>query len=488
MKYTHRQQFRLLGLVFLLLWGSVGLTACSWLGGTTTEEQTAVVPSTAESVDRYAGEPSEQINYVYTTMRELTLTFSGMGERAQMLQLLDELDRVDVKATFFVPGMRVAEEPDLAREIVARGHEIENNTLARADLTEMDYEEIYHQLRLTNEIIERETGVQPQYVRTRSGSYNDDIRLATAHLGLQAVITYSINLQGWHGEKASTIGDYVKRHITRGGIIALSTEDNPEIIESLGMILGAVDEVGYSLVPLSRLMEYEHKGKPLEEIEGYDAAKINPDYRDTDYELVYKSDRTDKRIALTFDDWGTDYTVTRTLDILKEHGIKSTFFLRANGVEANPNLARAIVEDGHEVANHTYSHPVIVDLTPEELQEEIVKSHQVMTEAIQQQPVMMFRPPTGAFDDESARIVAATGYHTIAMYDVTTLDWDVQNDAEHIVKVILDRTESGSVILLHILDGLHTLEALPIAIKELRSRGFTFVLMSELLGVDQRDE
>ena len=155
--------------------------------------------------------------------------------------------------------------------------------------------------------------------------------------------------------------------------------------------------------------------------------------------------------------------------------MKATFFLRAKGVESNPNLARAMVEGGHDVANHSYSHPVVTSLTPEELQQDVVKAHQVITEAIQQQPVMLFRPPTCVVDDERAKALAAAGYPAIAMYDVTTLDWDISNSADDIVNGVMTKTQKGSVILLHMLDDIHTIEALPRVIEGLKNKGYTFV-------------
>lgn len=176
-------------------------------------------------------------------------------------------------------------------------------------------------------------------------------------------------------------------------------------------------------------------------------------------------------------------TVTRLLKILEEHDVKATFFLRANGVENNPNLARALVEEGHLVANHTYSHPVITTISPDELQEEVVKAHRIITEAIQQQPAMLFRPPTGEINEKTAKVVAATGYKTIAMYDVTTLDWNPDHDAQHIVDGILKKKSNGSVILLHMLDGIHTLEALPQVIEQLKQQGYSFLLLDELYAM-----
>ncbi|MOA00520.1 Peptidoglycan-N-acetylglucosamine deacetylase [compost metagenome] len=221
--------------------------------------------------------------------------------------------------------------------------------------------------------------------------------------------------------------------------------------------------------------------KPLEQIPGYDAAKINPQFEAAKYELIYKAYTNKKVVALTFDDWGSDKTVTQILDILDEYDVVATFFLRAQGVETNPNLARAMIEGGHDVANHTYSHPVVTTISTEELQKEVLKAHQVITEAIQEQPVMLFRPPTGVIDDEQARAIAAAGYPDIAMYDVTTLDWDMSNSADDIVNGVLTKSQPGSVILLHMLDDIHTVEALPRVLEEMKGRGFTFVKMADMI-------
>lgn len=377
--------------------------------------------------------------------------------------------------------MRVAEEPDIAKEILARGHEIENNTLNALDMSKLDYDGVYKEIRLANDVIQRETGVQPQYVRTRSGDYSEDVPLAAAHLGMKAVVSYNINPKDRNMQSAQEIGEYIARYMSRGGVISLNTDINPEVVGAVKYIAEAASDIGYSLVTLDELVNNGGVRKPLEQIPGYDAAKINPDYENSKYELVYNVNMGRKEVALTFDDFGSDKTVTRILDILAEHDVKATFFLRAKGVESNPNLARAMVEGGHDVANHSYSHPVVTTLTPEELQEDVVKAHQVITEAIQEQPVMLFRPPTGVVDDVRAKALAATGYPVIAMYDVTTLDWDVNNSADDIVRGVMTKTEPGSVILLHMLDDIHTIEALPSVLEGLKEKGYTFVKMADMI-------
>ncbi|MED5018719.1 polysaccharide deacetylase family protein [Paenibacillus chibensis] len=457
------------------------LPGCGWWGGsdegTGSEKQPQQQP-----VAKYTGAKSQAISYVYTTKRELALTFNGMADRGKMTELLDELDRYGIKATFFLPGMRVAEEPDIAKDILSRGHEIENNTLNGLDLSKLTYDQIYQEIHLANQVIEKETGVTPLYVRTKSGAFNDDIRLAAAHNGQSAVISYSLFLHNWNRETELQKQHYIRKYVNRGGIITIDTEENKQLGENISLIAAAAKDVGYSFVPLSKLVAEGSERKPLQSIAGYDAAGLNANYQSTPYQLVYRKETSRKEIALSFDDWGTDYTITKILDILDKYQIKASFFLRADGVEKNPNLARAIAEAGHDVGNHTYSHPVLDTQTPEQLQNEVVKAHRIITEAIQQKPAMMFRPPTGEIKEDEARIISAAGYHTIADFDVDPNDWNRSLTPDQIVKTITEDTRSGSIILLHMLDDLSTIEALPKAIEKLKSKGYTFVRISELLN------
>lgn len=458
------------------------LAGCAPYGRSDTPQKYDDNQAPAQKIVRYEGEKSKAVSLVYTTKRQLSLTFNGMGDKETMLKLLDELDRYHIQATFFLPGMRVAEEPDIARTILSRGHEIENNTLSRVDLTRLPYEKLYSEIQLANEVIEKETGVVPRYVRTKLGDYNDNIRLATAQNGQAAVISYSLFLHNWQKETDEEKRHYLRKYINRGGIIAIDTEENKQLVGDIPLIAEAAADVGYKFVTLHQLIEQGGERKPLEAIPGYDAAKINEKIDGAPYRLIYRKETNKKEVALSFDDWGTDAAVTKILDILEQKGVKASFFLRADGVERNPNLARAIAEGGHDVANHTYSHPVNTKITPEQLQEEIVKAHRIITEAIQEKPTMYFRPPTGEFDERTLQAVAATGYHTVAIYDVTPSDFVKSNSADDIVAAIMEQTKNGSVVLLHLLDDIHTVEALPTVIDKLRSKGYTFVRMTDMFG------
>ncbi|WP_339166638.1 polysaccharide deacetylase family protein [Brevibacillus sp. FSL L8-0520] len=459
-------------LVLLTSWGSMESQV-----NAAASSQTLNKPATQTA--RNTAEKSKAISMVYTTKRELALTFNGLGDAQKMKRLLDDLDTYKIKATFFLPGDKVAKQPALAKEIVARGHEIENNAVRSLDLTKLTYEQMDKEIKASQELIKQKTGIVPRYVRTSLGTYTDDVLRAAAHNGEEAVIGYSLFLHNWEKETDEQKYHYVRKYINRGGIIALDIEENKHLAVSIPLLAKAAADAGYEYVKLDKLIKDGAEKKPLKDIEGYDAAKINPDYGNASYKLVKELDTDEKKVALTFDDWGSDANVTKILDILDKHQVKATFFLRADGTVKNPNLARAMAEAGHDVANHTYSHPTGTEITPEQLQEEVVKAHQIITEAIQQKPAMLFRPPFGAQNEKSLKAIAATGYSTIAMFSVIPSDHDSKNSADDIVNAVLKQTKNGSVILLHMLDDIHTAEALPRIIEELQKQGYRFVKMTE---------
>ncbi len=435
-------------------------------------------PST-EVAPPAGGAKADVINYIYTTKRAFAITFSGMADKEAMDTILDELDKYNMKALFFLPGVRVAEEPDIANEILKRGHTIGNNTLNGVDLTEMDYSDAYHEIDKASRVIQEKTGTAPKYLYNLGGKFDDSVLMAAEACGLD-LVTYNINFHSWEGKTAAEVQYYLENKITRGGIIALSTKDPDCALDTIRLIAKVENEMGYSVQPLDYLIENSYERKPLEEIPGWDAAAINK-LKDEPYHVVYNGLRNKKAVCLTFDDWGCDYSITRILDIMKQYGVKGTFFLRANGVVTNPNLAKAIAEEGHDVANHTFDHKVITTLTPDEVQSQVVRCHQALAQAIQAQPVMLMRPPTGEINEESARAIAATGYEYISLYDVTPNDWNTEKSADDITNYVKENTMDGSIIVFHLMIELETYKALPQIIEYMQEQGYDILPMSELI-------
>lgn len=471
-----KKRIQLTAAVIAILFIAAGCSAF----GPARPSGTAQPSATPEASAPADSEKSSVLNYVYTTKRSFAVVFSGMSDKNTMEAILSQLDKYNMKALFFLPGIRVAEEPDIAKEILERGHSIGNDGLEGTDLTKLGYGEICNRLQKTSQVIKDETGTAPKFLWNLGGKYNDDVLAAAKASGLQFV-TYNINLQKWEEKTSADVQNYLENKITRGGIIALPTNDLNTALNTLDLIAKVGDEMGYSVQPLEYLIANAYERKPLKEIPGWDAAKLNPNYQNTEYDIVYNGLRDRKVVSISFDDWGCDLAVTRLLDVLDKYNVKATFFLRGNGPEMNPNLAKAIAEGGHDVANHTYTHPVLTTQTPEQVQEQIVKCHQVLTEAIQKEPKLLFRPPTGEINEVTARAIAATGYKDISLYDVSPLDWSKISE-DKIVDYIKKNVTNGSVIVMHLMIELDTYKALPKVIEFLQQQGYTIMPLSELVS------
>ncbi|MEW9094243.1 MAG: polysaccharide deacetylase family protein [Clostridiaceae bacterium] len=433
------------------------------------------------SVSENKGRNKEVFSYAYTTKKAVALTFEGMGDKAMMNGILNALDENHIKATFFLPAFAVYDHTDIAKEILKRGHEIESNSLERKDLTQLDHNKVLEQIYMADKIFKDKLGISPKYLRPTFGSANDTVCKAADALGY-TVVTYSKNPKDTDMKSAKEIEEYIKKKITRGEIITLNASTNPAVIEAIPLIAKHVRYTGYDFVTIDELYKSQYERKPLEQIPGFNAASVKLNNGGIQKELIHKLPKSaGKTVALTFDDWGSDRTVTAVLDILKANGIKASFFIRGKGAEANPNLLMAIAQDGHDIANHTYSHTTTGEQSIQELQEDIVKCHRVLTHAIQRQPEMFFRPPQFKIDEERAAAIQASGYKNVIMSELSPHDWNTQKSPKEILDDIFNRVEDGSIITLHILDDSSVLEVLQPTIDELRKRGYSFTKISDYI-------
>jgi peptidoglycan/xylan/chitin deacetylase (PgdA/CDA1 family) len=298
---------------------------------------------------------------------------------------------------------------------------------------------------------------------------------------MRAVVWYNVNLKARTRDELAQVTTDATRFITRGSIVNMNFDGNPLLIESIAYLAASVRDTGYTSLNLDDLVANSTVRKPFEQIAGNKLIGKPVAYNTQPFTVLKQLKTTQKRITLTFDDFGSDKTVNGILDVLDELDIPATFFVRVKGAERNPNLVRDMVERGYEVGSHSYSHQIITTLSDEELIEDTRIAHEILTEALQQPPLMVYRPPTGVVDERTGRILSAMGYKVIALYDVTTLDWDNTRSAQVIYDIVMDEVKAGSIILLHMLDDIHTTEALPRIVKDLQAQGYTFVSMSEML-------
>lgn len=182
-------------------------------------------------------------------------------------------------------------------------------------------------------------------------------------------------------------------------------------------------------------------------------------------------------IFLTFDDGPNEPYTSQILDVLKAHEAKATFFVCGMGVERFPQVVRRILDEGHSIGNHAYSHSMLLTITGflgkeiEKTGELILKTAGVKTR--------LFRPPWGVATPWLKRYLKAHQYQTV-LWDVNSYDWS-GIPASSIEGIVLKKARPGAIILLH--DGKdakqrhdrsQTVQALPAIIKTLKQRGFCF--------------
>lgn len=189
----------------------------------------------------------------------------------------------------------------------------------------------------------------------------------------------------------------------------------------------------------------------------------------------------DPVVALTFDD-GPHATLTpRLLDLLKAQGVRATFFVIGMNVEQNPDVLRRIVAEGHEVGNHSWSHPNLARLPEPAWRAQLQETHDLIARTIGQGPRFM-RPPYGDITPDQEGLIASDFRYRVILWSVDPDDWKEPSRPVLLHRVV-SRAEPGAVILLHDIHA-STVEAVPAMIEGLRRRGLSFVTVSELMARD----
>lgn len=179
-----------------------------------------------------------------------------------------------------------------------------------------------------------------------------------------------------------------------------------------------------------------------------------------------------KCVSLTFDDGPGPYTA-RLLDTLKARGARATFFMLGENVHAHRDVVRRMAMEGHEVANHSWSHPDLTTLPAAEVRSQIRRTQQAIKDASGVAPTLT-RPPYGATNEQVGRAVGMP----LIMWSVDTLDWRHRSAARD-ARVGIKEPERGGVVLYH---DIHkpTVDAIPEVVDGLKKRGFTLVTVTEL--------
>lgn len=511
------------------------------------------VTYTAEDKARYEalrekneGRLAPKERFLTTTAQKVVLTFGGLTRKESVEDILDHLDRMGVKATFFVTELELRKYTDTVREIAARGHEL---GLGLRTGTDGDFYETCAQIERLQKNMQRLLGVRPVIARQVFGREIPTVNEAASAMGIE-LLGQTVNMVQTKDKEAKKVED-ISDHLFgkfilamgRGQIIygRLNFLDDPTLTGGLldwikknkvdsatyatlldspetnaendsAYSMGAVrevlgDEAHRFTYPvpeekmLSSLRGEKRRKNRTESLFRHEFAKRYigaPTVTDTDRIRGFSEaemeqmdhtgivkDVRDNTIFLTFDDWGTDASINHLLYVLRKHHAKGTFFIITWNVKNNPNLLRAIAEDGHDIASHTNRHRPMVwqtanyggnmtPMTEEEYAEDVRLSYEELQKTVGDvmvdgKPALThyFRPPTLAISKSGIRSIMDAGFSYIVSGYESTDDYAIPSLQAMIGAIshgIYDEkgnVRKGSILIMHMTDkAKYTAEAL----------------------------
>jgi peptidoglycan-N-acetylglucosamine deacetylase len=183
-------------------------------------------------------------------------------------------------------------------------------------------------------------------------------------------------------------------------------------------------------------------------------------------------------VAMTFDDGPSATLTPKLLDLLAAHHIKATFFVIGENVAEHPEIVARAAREGHEIANHSWSHPNLGKMSGDNVRSQLQRTDDAIQNATGKRPTLM-RPPYGSITAREKRWIHDEFGYQIILWDVDPYDWK-RPGAAVVRNRILKETQPGSIVLSH---DIHpgTIEAMPSTLDALEAKGFKFVTVSELI-------
>ena len=215
-------------------------------------------------------------------------------------------------------------------------------------------------------------------------------------------------------------------------------------------------------------------------IASIDKAKVIPTSAVEKNLPIYNVQTEEKKLAFTMNcAWNAD-DIDQILEVLKNNDVKITFFMVGEWVDKYPDAVKKIYEAGHEIGSHSNTHPHVNNLSSEKNLEEIKLSVSKI-EKITGSQTKLYRTPYGEYNDTVIKTATENGYYPI-QWDVDTLDYEGKTGDEMWGR-IKGKIKNGSIILSH--NGTkHTAESLDMLIKNIKSKGFEIVKVSDLIYQD----
>lgn len=195
--------------------------------------------------------------------------------------------------------------------------------------------------------------------------------------------------------------------------------------------------------------------------------------------LITKGIKMENVVSLTYDGGGSVEHTQNVLDVLKKHNVQTTIFLTGKWVEEYPNLAKRILEDGHELGNHSYNHLDLTKIPYTEIVKEIRDTEEVFERVLGQKGAPIFRPPFGYWNREVLEAAREAGYLYTINWSIDSLDWQ-SGSKDSIVQRVKEKYSNRDIVLFH-LNGNHTANVTQELINFFKEKEYSLKKVSNLL-------
>lgn len=201
-----------------------------------------------------------------------------------------------------------------------------------------------------------------------------------------------------------------------------------------------------------------------------------------EHDAIYADLTTrDKEIYFTFDNGYEQGYTEEVLEVLKKHQVPATFFVTGHYVKTEPDLVKRMVDEGHIIGNHSYSHPDFTTMTKEEMKKELDKLEKAVADVSGQKQTVYLRPPRGTFNENTLKWATEFGYVHV-FWSLAFKDWEINNQKgwKYSYDQIMTQIHPGAILLLHTVSEDNA-KALDKVITQLKKDGYTFKSLDDLM-------
>ena len=357
----------------------------------------------------------------------------------------------------------------MLNKIYSAGHEIGNQGYVQTDATQQTAAQLKASVTQMEASIQNTLGTTSKpYFRAPYGKTNASVLTTVGSQGYDYTIGWTVDTTDYTGISSTQIANKVIGNLLPGSIYLLhASAASVGTPAALSTIVNQARSSGYSFATIGGLLTFE--------------GVYTTDPNAGPSKLINSVNTDQKVISLTFDDGNDAQHLKEILDILKETGAKATFFVNGTTDKA---LMNRIVAEGHQLANHTYSHYDSTTLTPAQLATDVNLMETYINNTTGATSKPYFRVPYGELNASVLKTVGSLGYDYTIGWTVDTWDW-TGNSASEITEWVTNDIAPGLIYLMHANTlATETPTALRSIIAEVKSRGYQFATVSGLLALE----